>query len=177
MKRILSILVLTVIPALPLLAADEPELEASSVRAQLDEMQGKPAPPLTLENWLNTAGTASGVDLNGKIVVLDFWATWCGPCISAIPHNNELAQKYAEKGVVIVGVCIQRGAEKMAETVKKHGMAYPTGADTGGATQQAFKANSFPDYYVIDRKGVLRWADIKNKDVEKAIQFLLAEET
>lgn len=151
-----------------------PKLEDGKERAALDAMQGKPAPALSVKDWMNS-NPLTLADLKGKIVVLDFWATWCGPCLAAIPHTNELAKKYADRGVVIIGVCAMRGAEKMAATVRSKGIAYPVAADETGATVAAYKVNSFPDYYVIDRKGNLRWADISNKDVEKAIELLLKE--
>lgn len=153
--------------------AAEPALESSKDRAAITALHGKPAPALALKEWLNSSALTLA-DLKGKIVVLDFWATWCGPCIAAVPHTNELQAKYAEKGVVIIGVCAVKGGEKMAETVKKHGIKYPVALDTGD-TLKGYLANSFPDYYVIDRQGRLRWGDIANKDVEKAIQALLAE--
>ena len=100
------------------LRADAPQLENSRVRTQLDEMQGKPAPKLALKDWINSKPLTLK-DLKGKIIVLDFWATWCGPCLAAIPHTNEMMENYADKGVVFIGVCAQRGAEKMADTVKQ----------------------------------------------------------
>ena len=99
----------------------------------------------------------------------------CGPCLSAIPHTNEMAKKYADKGVVIIGVCAPNGGEKMAATVKDRGIKYPVALDDGKATFTGFKANSYPDYFIIDRNGNLRWGDIANKDVEKAIEILLKE--
>ena len=154
------------------LSAVEPALENSKVREALNAMHGKPAPALQLNGWMNTK--ALGLEkLKGKIVVLDFWATWCGPCIASIPHTNEMMKKYADEGVVIIGVCHQRGAEKMEATAKEKDIKYPIAVDNG--TNDAYKANSFPDYYIIDRKGILRWADIVNRDVEKAIEHLLAE--
>ena len=154
------------------LTADEPRPENSKVRPQLDAMQGKPAPKLGLDGWINSK-PLSLKDLKGKIVVLDFWATWCGPCIRAVPHTNEMMEKYADKGVVFIGVCAKSGSEKMAAMVKEHGIKYPVAVDAGA--NAAYRANSFPDYYLIDRSGVLRWADIANADVEKAIGILLKE--
>lgn len=156
------------------LSADAPVLEDSKQRTTLDAMQGKPAPALALKEWMNSKPLTLA-DLKGKIVVLDFWATWCGPCIAAIPHTNEMSKKYADKGVVFIGVCAMNGAEKMAATAKGKGIAYPIAADDGGATVKAYHVNSYPDYYIIDRKGNVRWADLANMDVEKAIELLLKE--
>ncbi len=153
-------------------AADSPALENSKVRAEITAMHGKAAPELKLKDWINSKGLTSA-ELKGKIIVLDFWATWCGPCLAAVPKTNGLMKKYADKGVVIIGVCAVRGAEKIAETVKKHKIQYPVAIDDG--TNKAFKANSYPDYYIIDRQGNLRWGDIRNGDVEKAIEILLKE--
>src|SRR5215204_1118499 len=130
MKTFLGILACALVTSMAS-AGEEPKLEASKVRGELDEMQGKPAPALQLDNWMNSKPVQLS-DLKGKIVVLDFWATWCGPCISAIPHANEISKKYADKGVVFIGVCAQRGAEKMSETASKHKIEYPIAADSAG---------------------------------------------
>src|SRR5262245_4046592 len=97
-----------------------PAQESNTNRAAINAMHGKPAPELSLKNWVNSKELKLA-DLRGKIVVLDFWATWCGPCIASIPHNNELQKKYAGK-VVFIGVCAVNGGEKMAETAKEKGM-------------------------------------------------------
>ena len=155
------------------LVGDAPRLESSKARDALDAMQGKPAPELSLKEWINSK-PMDLKDLKGKIVVLDFWATWCGPCIRAVPHTNDMMEKYAKQGVVFIGVCNQRGSDKMAATVNEHGIKYPVAVDAG--TNAAYKVSSYPDYYVIDRKGTLRWADVANSDVEKAVEILLKEQ-
>jgi thiol-disulfide isomerase/thioredoxin len=114
-------------------------------------------------------------ELKGKVVLLDFWATWCGPCIAAIPHTNELAAKYKDKGLVIIGVCHPQGVEKMAQMAKDKGIKYPVTADKDGTTIKAYKVNSYPDYYFIDRSGNLRIADCANGKVDAAIEALLGE--
>ena len=156
------------------LSAEEPRLENSKRRAAVTGLHGKPAPKLELTQWLNTKG-GKAPDTKGKIVVLDFWATWCGPCIASIPKTNKLRKKYADKGVVIIGVCASRGGEKMKRTSEQHGIEYPVALDEEGKTISAYAVNSYPDYYIIDREGKLRWGDIANADVEKAVDHLLAE--
>jgi thiol-disulfide isomerase/thioredoxin len=146
----------------------------ADARKRFDTIQGKPAPALTAKEWINS-DEMKLADLKGKVVLLDFWATWCGPCIASIPHTNELQKKYKDKGLVIIGVCHARGAEKMADTVQSKGIEYPVAADIDGKTDEAYKVDSYPDYYFIDRAGNLRIADCKNASVEDAIQALLAE--
>jgi thiol-disulfide isomerase/thioredoxin len=148
-------------------------------RAALARFDGCPqAPALAVSGWMND-GALDGADslagLEGKIVVLDFWATWCGPCLAAVPKMNDLAKKYADKGVVLVGVCHQKGAEKMAATVKDRGIEYPVCIDATGRTNELYTVDSYPDYYLIDRHGRLRGADVSSAGLEKAIEALLAE--
>jgi len=146
-------------------------------RVRLAALQGAPAPEFKgAGEWINS----QPIDLastKGKIVVLDFWATWCGPCIASIPKANDIHEKYAAKGVVFLGICHPRGAEKMSATAKEHGIKYPIVADTGSVVIDAYKVDSFPDYYVIDRNGKLVAADLSNNRVEDAIESLLALDT
>jgi len=134
-------------------------------------------PSIASRTWMNIDGDAMDLeDLKGKIVVLDFWGTWCRPCIQSIPHNNHLAKTYEKDGVVIIGVCDRRQVDRMAEVVKEHGITYPVCADTTGRITKAYDVDGFPDYYLIDRKGRLRIADCRNQKIEDAIRWLVREQ-
>ena len=143
----------------------------ASKRERLKGLESGEAPALDVSNWINSPVTTLGA-LKGKIVVLDFWATWCGPCIAGIPHTNELAEKFKDK-VVIVGVCHPQGGENMEKMVKDKGIKYPVCLDTNGKTAKSYGVDGFPDYYIIDAAGKLVLADCANGSVEQAIEALL----
>ena len=92
-----------------------------------------------------------------------------------MPHTNELQKKYADRGLVIIGIHSQRDADTMADGVKEHGIEFPVAADTQGKTVAAYRVNGYPDYYFIDRAGNLRIVDCANGKVEEAIELLLSE--
>jgi cytochrome c biogenesis protein CcmG/thiol:disulfide interchange protein DsbE len=135
---------------------------------------GDAPPPLKVTEWLN-GKEMKLEDLKGKVVMLDFWATWCGPCLASIPKTNGLLEKYKGDGLVVVGVCHSQGADKMSQTVDEKGIKYPVAADVDGQTVKAYAVDSFPDYYFIDRAGKLRILDCKNDRIEDAIKLLLSE--
>ena len=172
--KLIAVGVLFILVVGPAYCADEPRLEENEQRAALNKMQGKPAPPLLLTNWINSKPLKLD-ELKGKVVVLEFWATWCPTCISMIPHHNDLAKKYADQGLVFIGICDEDQAEKMPALAKKTGIQYPIAVDVDNATSRRYKCDSTPDFYLIDRKGILRWPDIETDDVEKGIELLLKE--
>lgn len=85
---------------------------ASSIKHgyELAALIGKPAPDLNVEEWANGSPLTAD-ELKGKVVLLDFWAIWCGPCVATFPHLREWQEKYSEKGLVIVGMTRYYGYE------------------------------------------------------------------
>lgn len=149
---------------------DDDEKSAQSHSA----LEGKPMPALDLTGWAN--GEVKTDDMKGKVIVVDFYATWCGPCMAAIPHNNELMKKYKDKGLVLFGVCTSRnGQEKMDDVVKSKGIEYPTARDPNLASEKAWAVHYYPTYAVVDRKGNVRAIGLQPDKVEQVVEKLLAE--
>ena len=76
---------------------------------------------------------------------------------------------------MIIGVHTKNASDKMADFVKQQGIDYPVAVDSEGKTKTAFRVDSYPDYYLIDKSGKLRVADLANRDLDRAIKVLLAE--
>lgn len=139
--------------------------------ARLRAMEGRMAPELSVRAWTN----GKSPTLKGKIVVVDFWATWCGPCMRAIPENNALVAKYAGKGVVVVGIHdSKRGWQHIPKVVRQKKINYPVAIDKG-ASAKAWKVSFWPTYAVVDRKGIVRAIGLTPGSVEKVVRKILTE--
>lgn len=93
-----------------------------------------------------------------------------------MPGLKDLAARYGDQGLVLIGVHTANGGERMATFVKEQGIDYPVAIDRPGKpTVSAFAVDSFPDYYVVDRAGKVRIADLQNGALEATVQALLAE--
>jgi thiol-disulfide isomerase/thioredoxin len=100
--------------------------------------------------------TVSLQTLSGKVVLLDFWATWCAPCRAAIPELKDLARRYPRDRLSIVSVSEDDEEEVARGFVAKNGMTWTQCHDREKTIRQLFRVNAFPTYFVIDGEGVIR---------------------
>lgn len=133
---------------------------------------GAPAPALDAKDWYNTDRPLSWKDLRGKVVLLDFWATWCGPCVQNLPEVQALAERFRGKGLVVLGIHSPQGAGKLAAFLSQHQLAFPIVADEGQTTQRYF-VESLPSYLLVDKTGkVVRGASPnlpKREEIERLL--------
>ena len=134
-------------------------------------MLNRPIPAVFFTEWAN--GIASQSTWRGKIVILDFWATWCDPCLQSIAHNNEMFHKYKDKGVILVGAC-GSGQDEMTDAAEMYKPEYPI-AKVSDNDVQSWNIHFWPHYAIIDRHGILRAIGIQPTYVEPIVDLLLQE--
>jgi thiol-disulfide isomerase/thioredoxin len=176
MKFLLMLIAVTVFAAPALsMQANKP---ATPSMSQQEAVELKTVPALTLQDFDGKPVAPS--EFKGNIVVLDFWATWCGPCIVEIPAYNKLQAKYEDKGVKIVGVTMASGESKDVKLfVERYKMKYTI---LMGDDAQTYDLNiiGFPTTYLLTRDGKIFAKYIgaghgKLAKLESDIQKLLAE--
>ncbi len=142
--------------------------------AGLKGLEGKTAPALDLKSWIGKEQTLA--ELKGKVVVVDFWATWCPPCMASLPHNVEMVNKFGKKGLTFLGVHeSNKGSDKMAKVAKDKKINYPLAVDNSNKSTKAYSVSFFPTYVVIDRNGKVRAAGLQPGYVENVVTKLLDE--
>ena len=114
---------------------------------------GKPAPEISAQDWLNSPALTLQA-LRGKIVVVEFWATWCPPCRKSIPHLIEIYKKFSGQGVVIMGLSDEPKA-KVEPFAKEMGMIYPVGC--GSKSAGAYGVTGIPHAAIVDTAGTVVW--------------------
>jgi len=121
-----------------------------------------PAPDFTLGVVMGE-GALSGdrvrlSDLRGEVVVLDFWASWCGPCRASVPALSRVAKHYAGKGARVIGINSESiPPAGMAMLERAWGFAYPTLADPALEARLAYGVNAFPTLFILDPQGIVRY--------------------
>jgi peroxiredoxin len=140
-------------------------------------LSAEPAPNFTLKDLSGAPVSLSGC--KGKIVVVDFWATWCASCKEAFGELNTLQTTFKDKDVVVVGVNLEKiNPQKTAAFVKKSGINYTVLLDAEMATAKLYQIKGVPSLVVIDRElNVVKMFRGMNKTTEKEISDLLTQLT
>ncbi|MBK8994372.1 MAG: TlpA family protein disulfide reductase [Myxococcales bacterium] len=117
---------------------------------------GAPAPPFDLPGYSGGAKKVALSDGAGKVMLVDFWATWCEPCKDSFPHHQALAEKYAGQ-VVVVGISIDDEPGGIADFAKKNGAKFAIGWDEGQSVSGTYSPPTMPTAYIIDKSGIVRY--------------------
>jgi thiol-disulfide isomerase/thioredoxin len=137
---------------------------------------GKKAPLVECAT-LDADGTKAKLsDYKGKVVVLDIWATWCGPCIAMIPHETEMVKKLKDKPFMLVSVSADEKKETLTTFLEKKPMPWTHWWNgKSGNVLETYQVRFFPTVYVLDAKGVIRHKHLRGDDLEHAVEKLIAE--
>jgi cytochrome c biogenesis protein CcmG, thiol:disulfide interchange protein DsbE len=110
------------------------------------------APDETLP-LLGEGGEGSLADYRGKVVVLNFWASWCPPCIDELPLLERTQRRIEDRGATVLGVNYKDIPEDALRLVRRFGLSFPSLRDRDGEYAEDFAATGFPETFVVDRKG------------------------
>ena len=127
---------------------------------------GDPAPPFTLPE---ASGTAIALDeLRGRVVYVDFWASWCGPCRRSFPWMGEMQRRYGDGGLTVVAVNVDRKREDAARFLAVTPGAFTIVYDPAGAVASAYDVKAMPTSYLVDRSGRIVAVDSGFREDAKA---------
>lgn len=180
MKRLLSPVPLAVlVAALALVAllaygvsSKQPD---RSVESALERGE-KPAAPSETLPWLSRPGSASVRDLRGKVVVLNYWASWCKPCRIETPVLERWHRRIEGRGGTVLGVDVLDVSDDARAFVRKYGLTYPMLRDGDGSTQKQLGILAYPETFVIDRAGritAVRRGTVDDAFLRSAVEPLL----
>ena len=176
MRRIaLSLLAASVLIS-PSMAVEPVREGTGARRAQLNKMELQPfdfGELTSLEEWVGEPVGES--DIGGKVVLVVTWASWYPVSVRALPAAQSLAKRYGDQGLVVVGVHHPDGWDEAEKLVEQRRITFPVAYDQDGSFREALLVDQDPDYYIIDRAGQLRYADVDAWSVEAAVKELLGE--
>jgi thiol-disulfide isomerase/thioredoxin len=144
---------------------------------RIDLARARMAPPFTITT---IDGKQVSLDsLAGKVVLIDFWATWCGPCREALPHIRDIAHRFQEQPLVVISISLDKDEGKWKEFVAKNQMTWLQYRDGSfnGAIAKSFGVNAIPATFTIDADGVLEDQHVGDANIEGKLKKLVASAT
>ncbi len=151
---------------------------SSRRRKFFDAQQGKPPRKLVCSKWI-PGGKFDLEQQKGKVVLIVFFGSWCSPCKRLMPRIIEWGNTYQDQGFEIVGIHSIKEAEQADAYLKEQKVPFKVGIDFKGSTFKRFKVLNLPSFFLVDRSGILRFADVSNhksRYMTDAIETLLEEE-
>ena len=150
--------------------------ESPSYRGQPDALVGKKAMDFNVKDL-------DGNDLSlekyrGNVILLDFWAVWCKPCIAEMPNVKGVYEKHKDANFQIIGISLDQSREKLIGYLEKEGITWPQFFDGNGWENwvaQMYGINSIPRMYLIDGDGIIRKANVRGPALEPAVAELVRE--
>jgi peroxiredoxin len=160
-----------------LLKNPEPGIQQAA-RQGIAELALSPGrkPPAFTANDLD-GKPQSPESFQGQVLLIDFWATWCGPCKGELPNVKAVYEKYHDKGFAILGVSLDEDKDALQKFVKDQNMAWPQLFDGKGWKNEIAKlygVNAIPRTILLDRQGVIRHVNLRGPALEKAVAELVA---
>jgi len=136
---------------------------------------GRPAPEAVSKDLDGKMVKLS--DYKGKVVVLDFWTTWCVPCRLMIPHERELVKRLKDRPFALISVSADDSVETLQKFLKAREMPWVHwfNGDLPTDLTEDWEVEGFPTIYVIDHKGVIRFKGVRGKEMDEAVDQLLKE--
>ncbi len=151
--------------------------DAATPNAVDTKIVGNPAPAFTLDG-VNTKGSVSLASLEGQVVIVDFWGTFCEPCKKSFPKLQALYAKYKSNGLTIVGVSEDDEKDGISAFAGSYGAKFPLVWDQSKSVAGKWNPGSMPATFIVDRKGVVRffhkgYREGEEVEIEQQVKSLL----